>query len=149
MRSFQNYTDYFKCISAKGEDFAPCKQFRRAYHSLCPSTSSLKFLSFNFCINLGITRCMGMLISFHCLLLIELAHLFADRKVGRAEGKWHLPGISRALSPCVLSIRIVENLSQNTSKHFIYHHWLIFTAEYIGHNTSLSNSLLWCWGAMR
>ncbi|KAN0120917.1 Cytochrome c oxidase, subunit VIb [Russula decolorans] len=34
---FQNYTDYFKCISAKGEDFAPCKQFRRAYHSLCPN----------------------------------------------------------------------------------------------------------------
>ncbi|KAF8501437.1 cytochrome c oxidase subunit VIb [Russula emetica] len=34
---FQNYTDYFKCISAKGEDFAPCKQFKRAYHSLCPT----------------------------------------------------------------------------------------------------------------
>ncbi|KAH9925539.1 cytochrome c oxidase, subunit VIb, partial [Fomitopsis serialis] len=36
---FQNYTDYFKCIAAKGEDFAPCKQFKRAYNSLCPSTS--------------------------------------------------------------------------------------------------------------
>ena len=36
-RSFQNYTDYFKCIAAKGEDFAPCKQFKRAYNSLCPS----------------------------------------------------------------------------------------------------------------
>ena len=35
--SFQNYTDYFKCIAAKGEDFAPCKQFKRAYNSLCPS----------------------------------------------------------------------------------------------------------------
>ncbi|KAI0059174.1 cytochrome c oxidase subunit VIb [Artomyces pyxidatus] len=35
---FQNYTDYFKCIAAKGEDFAPCKQFKRAYNSLCPST---------------------------------------------------------------------------------------------------------------
>ena len=34
---FQNYTDYFKCITAKGEDFAPCKQFKRAYNSLCPS----------------------------------------------------------------------------------------------------------------
>ncbi|KIK80972.1 hypothetical protein PAXRUDRAFT_833206, partial [Paxillus rubicundulus Ve08.2h10] len=34
---FQNYTDYFKCIAAKGEDFAPCKQFKRAYNSLCPS----------------------------------------------------------------------------------------------------------------
>ena len=38
--SFQNYTDYFKCIAAKGEDYAPCKQFKRAYNSLCPSTSS-------------------------------------------------------------------------------------------------------------
>ncbi|KAJ3478525.1 hypothetical protein NLI96_g9692 [Meripilus lineatus] len=35
--SFQNYTDYFKCIAAKGEDFAPCKQFKRAYNSLCPN----------------------------------------------------------------------------------------------------------------
>lgn len=35
--SFQNYTDYFKCVTAKGEDFAPCKQFKRAYNSLCPS----------------------------------------------------------------------------------------------------------------
>jgi cytochrome c oxidase subunit 6b len=35
--SFQNYTDYFKCIAAKGDDYAPCKQFKRAYHSLCPS----------------------------------------------------------------------------------------------------------------
>ncbi|KAI1797487.1 cytochrome c oxidase subunit VIb [Ganoderma leucocontextum] len=34
---FQNYTDYFKCISAKGEDYAPCKQFKRAYNSLCPN----------------------------------------------------------------------------------------------------------------
>ncbi|TBU22264.1 cytochrome c oxidase, subunit VIb [Dichomitus squalens] len=35
---FQNYTDYFKCIAAKGEDYAPCKQFKRAYNSLCPSS---------------------------------------------------------------------------------------------------------------
>ncbi|KAG8213200.1 cytochrome c oxidase subunit VIb, partial [Butyriboletus roseoflavus] len=34
---FQNYTDYFKCVTAKGEDYAPCKQFKRAYNSLCPS----------------------------------------------------------------------------------------------------------------
>jgi hypothetical protein len=39
--SYQNYTDYFKCIAAKGEDFAPCKQFKRAYNSLCPSTLPL------------------------------------------------------------------------------------------------------------
>ncbi|KAJ2914524.1 hypothetical protein MD484_g5914, partial [Candolleomyces efflorescens] len=34
---FQNYTDYFKCVSAKGDDYAPCKQFKRAYNSLCPN----------------------------------------------------------------------------------------------------------------
>ncbi|PPQ73175.1 hypothetical protein CVT26_014774 [Gymnopilus dilepis] len=34
---FQNYTDYFKCIAAKGEDFPPCKQFKKAYNSLCPN----------------------------------------------------------------------------------------------------------------
>ena len=39
--SFQNYTDYFRCIAAKGEDFAPCNQFKRVYHSICPSKSSL------------------------------------------------------------------------------------------------------------
>ncbi|KAJ3375775.1 Cytochrome c oxidase subunit 6B [Allomyces arbusculus] len=32
----QNYVDYFKCVEAKGEDFAPCKQFQKAYKSLCP-----------------------------------------------------------------------------------------------------------------
>ncbi|KAL1949791.1 hypothetical protein VTO73DRAFT_8672 [Trametes versicolor] len=37
LHSFQNYTDYFKCIAAKGEDYAPCKQFKRAYNSLCPN----------------------------------------------------------------------------------------------------------------
>ena len=42
--SFQNYTDYFKCIAAKGEDFAPCKQFKRAYNSLCPSASHVTSL---------------------------------------------------------------------------------------------------------
>jgi cytochrome c oxidase subunit 6b len=33
---FQNYVDYHKCINAKGEDFAPCTQFKIAYRSLCP-----------------------------------------------------------------------------------------------------------------
>jgi hypothetical protein len=33
----QNYIDYHKCINAKGEEYAPCKQFQRAYKSLCPS----------------------------------------------------------------------------------------------------------------
>jgi hypothetical protein len=33
----QNYVDYHKCVNAKGEDFPPCQQFKRAYRSLCPS----------------------------------------------------------------------------------------------------------------
>lgn len=32
-----SYVDYYKCVNAKGEEFTPCKQFFRAYHSLCPS----------------------------------------------------------------------------------------------------------------
>ncbi|KAG0764319.1 hypothetical protein G6F57_001680 [Rhizopus arrhizus] len=34
---WQNYVDYYKCIGARGEDFAPCKQFFKAYHALCPN----------------------------------------------------------------------------------------------------------------
>ncbi|KAG5520135.1 hypothetical protein PMAC_001211 [Pneumocystis sp. 'macacae'] len=34
---YQNYIDYHKCINTHGEDFAPCKQFWNAYHSLCPN----------------------------------------------------------------------------------------------------------------
>ncbi|PNH36245.1 hypothetical protein VD0002_g7113 [Verticillium dahliae] len=34
---WQNYVDYHKCINAKGEHFAPCRQFWLAYRSLCPS----------------------------------------------------------------------------------------------------------------
>ncbi|KAI9318560.1 cytochrome c oxidase, subunit VIb [Dichotomocladium elegans] len=34
---WQNYVDYYKCVNARGEDFAPCKQFYRAFHSLCPN----------------------------------------------------------------------------------------------------------------
>lgn len=36
-RSQQNYVDYHKCVNAKGEEFAPCQQFKKAYRSLCPS----------------------------------------------------------------------------------------------------------------
>ncbi|KAI8052915.1 cytochrome c oxidase-like protein polypeptide vib, partial [Syncephalis plumigaleata] len=32
----QDYVDYYRCISAKGEDYAPCMQFKRNYTSLCP-----------------------------------------------------------------------------------------------------------------
>ncbi|ETS64787.1 hypothetical protein PaG_00750 [Moesziomyces aphidis] len=34
---WQNYVDYYRCVNAKGEDFVPCKQFFRAYNSLCPN----------------------------------------------------------------------------------------------------------------
>ncbi|KEY70406.1 hypothetical protein S7711_06574 [Stachybotrys chartarum IBT 7711] len=34
---WQNYVDYHKCVNAKGEEFAPCRQFLLAYTSLCPS----------------------------------------------------------------------------------------------------------------
>jgi cytochrome c oxidase subunit 6b len=34
---WQNYVDYFKCTKAKGEDFVPCQQFKRAYLALCPT----------------------------------------------------------------------------------------------------------------
>ncbi|WWD06948.1 cytochrome c oxidase subunit 6B [Kwoniella europaea PYCC6329] len=30
-------TDYHKCVNAKGEDFAPCQQFKKAYRALCPN----------------------------------------------------------------------------------------------------------------
>ncbi|RKF65818.1 Cytochrome c oxidase subunit 6B [Golovinomyces cichoracearum] len=33
---WQNYVDYGKCTLARGEDFAPCRQFLHAYRSLCP-----------------------------------------------------------------------------------------------------------------
>ena len=33
---WQNYVDYFKCVRAKGSDFAPCKRFQKTYFSLCP-----------------------------------------------------------------------------------------------------------------
>ncbi|KAI9226368.1 MAG: putative COX12-cytochrome-c oxidase, subunit VIB [Piptocephalis tieghemiana] len=40
---WQNYVDYQKCISVKGEDYAPCLQFFRAYQSLCPSDWTSKW----------------------------------------------------------------------------------------------------------
>ncbi|KAJ3283778.1 Cytochrome c oxidase subunit 6B [Rhizoclosmatium sp. JEL0117] len=33
---WQNYVDYFKCVANKGEDYAPCNQFKQVYKSLCP-----------------------------------------------------------------------------------------------------------------
>ncbi|VUC22088.1 unnamed protein product [Clonostachys rosea] len=38
---WQNYVDYHKCILAKGEDFAPCRQVRyNSGHSRVPPTSA-------------------------------------------------------------------------------------------------------------
>ncbi|KAI8612334.1 cytochrome c oxidase, subunit VIb [Chytriomyces sp. MP71] len=34
---WQNYVDYFKCVANKGEDYAPCNQFKSVYKSLCPT----------------------------------------------------------------------------------------------------------------
>ncbi|KAK6906408.1 cytochrome c oxidase subunit 6b [Kwoniella mangroviensis CBS 10435] len=33
----QNFVDYHKCVNAKGEEFAPCQQFKKAYRALCPN----------------------------------------------------------------------------------------------------------------
>lgn len=35
-RCFTSYVDYYRCVAAKGEDFAPCKEFFRTFSSLCP-----------------------------------------------------------------------------------------------------------------
>ncbi|KAI8374760.1 cytochrome c oxidase, subunit VIb [Radiomyces spectabilis] len=35
---WQNYVDYYKCIGARGKDFAPCQQFWKAFHSICPNS---------------------------------------------------------------------------------------------------------------
>ncbi|KAJ1652514.1 Cytochrome c oxidase subunit 6B [Dispira simplex] len=32
----QNYSDYYKCVAARGEDFPLCSQFYRNFRSLCP-----------------------------------------------------------------------------------------------------------------
>ncbi|KAI8893888.1 cytochrome c oxidase, subunit VIb [Globomyces pollinis-pini] len=34
---WQNYVDYHKCVKVKGEDFAPCHQFRKTFTSICPT----------------------------------------------------------------------------------------------------------------
>ncbi|CDO52266.1 similar to Saccharomyces cerevisiae YLR038C COX12 Subunit VIb of cytochrome c oxidase [Geotrichum candidum] len=34
---WQSYVDYHKCVNAKGEDFAPCQVFFKAFSSLCPT----------------------------------------------------------------------------------------------------------------
>lgn len=37
MISLTSYTDYFRCVNNKGEDYEPCKQFRDNFRSLCPN----------------------------------------------------------------------------------------------------------------
>ncbi|KAF9168809.1 Cytochrome c oxidase subunit 6B [Mortierella sp. AD011] len=34
---WQSYGDYYKCINARGEEFTPCKEFKKVFQSICPS----------------------------------------------------------------------------------------------------------------
>ncbi|KAG0307724.1 Cytochrome c oxidase subunit 6B [Dissophora globulifera] len=34
---WQAYSDYYKCIDARGEEFTPCKEFRKVFKSICPN----------------------------------------------------------------------------------------------------------------
>lgn len=34
---WQNYVDYHTCVAAKGDEFEPCKYFRRIYKIMCPA----------------------------------------------------------------------------------------------------------------
>ncbi|KAG0005320.1 Cytochrome c oxidase subunit 6B [Modicella reniformis] len=33
---WQAYSDYYKCIDARGQDFTPCQDFKKAFTSICP-----------------------------------------------------------------------------------------------------------------
>lgn len=33
---WQSYVDFHRCLKLKGETYQPCKQFFKAYSSLCP-----------------------------------------------------------------------------------------------------------------
>lgn len=90
--SFQNYTDYFKCITAKGEDYVPCKGFKRAYNSLCPSKSSLISA---FLILMHFQDEWVQLLRI--LFLAQSSHKFPDRKMGRTTREWNVPGQPRTL----------------------------------------------------
>lgn len=34
---YQNFIDYHRCHTLKGEDFEPCNYFKKLYSSLCPN----------------------------------------------------------------------------------------------------------------
>ncbi|CAG7820166.1 unnamed protein product [Allacma fusca] len=34
---FTSFVDYKRCTKLRGEDYAPCKYFEKAYNSLCPN----------------------------------------------------------------------------------------------------------------
>jgi len=34
---WQNYVDYHRCQKLKGQDYAPCDYFKKAYTALCPN----------------------------------------------------------------------------------------------------------------
>jgi cytochrome c oxidase subunit 6b len=34
---WQNYVDFYRCQKIKGEDYAPCEYFKKAFSTLCPN----------------------------------------------------------------------------------------------------------------
>ncbi|OQR69097.1 serine/arginine repetitive matrix protein 5 isoform X3 [Tropilaelaps mercedesae] len=34
---YQNYLDFHRCQKVKGEEYEPCKYFKRIYTSICPN----------------------------------------------------------------------------------------------------------------
>lgn len=94
--SFQNYTDYFKCVAAKGEDFAPCKQFKRAYNSLCPSMFLFYSVALLVLTLVPLDEWVG--VQYLGAELNSLNMLSCPgSEVGRAEGERNIPCITRAL----------------------------------------------------
>ncbi|GJQ78937.1 hypothetical protein Trydic_g104 [Trypoxylus dichotomus] len=35
---YQSYLDYHRCQKVKGENYAPCEYFKKAYNALCPNS---------------------------------------------------------------------------------------------------------------
>jgi hypothetical protein len=103
--SFQNYTDYFKCISAKGEDYAPCKGFKRTYNSLCPSMLLSRYvfdipkllLQMNGYVSKDGIRHFYSYFFFHDL----------DLSLGRTTREWNVPGQPRTLEISIINQTVV------------------------------------------
>jgi len=113
--SFQNYTDYFKCIAAKGEDYGPCKQFKKAYNSLCPSTC-LNLSSWLFSFLFFLFRRMGTFPMF----CVYSAHQNLDFQIWWATREWCFPCFTGALILQIQRIRVVSliiSIMGTTSSH--------------------------------